>query len=330
MSKVSKLFSGLALAALVTSPAAALEPVELKIASFRQGSSFYVYAVTIGDLLRNALPEGSVIDTPPIGSGVSNPALVSGGKADMGLSFTVANTWAKNGDDPFPKPISNVRALVGGLDQYYVATLAGGKNSSASVGAYLLNDKPDARAIMLPKGSTGYYASQQLYGVAGATEEKLKSKGGSYNYGSFGVVKNSFANQSADIFSHVVTVGHPAVTEIALNNEVTFLAPSDETLAGMTAKYGWDVATLPAKSFKHQDTALRLPATNTVLVARADMSDELAYTIVKTIAENAPKLAAGHKALSRFDPKTRAWKPALTGIELHPGAERYYREQGWM
>ena len=32
---------------------------------------------------------------------------------------------------------------------------------------------------------------------------------------------------------------------------------------------------------------------------------------------------------SEFDPKT-AWKPDEVGLPLHPGAERVYREKGWM
>ena len=144
------------------------------------------------------------------------------------------------------------------------------------------------------------------------------------------MVKDSFANGSLDVFTHVVTVGHPAVTEIALNNEVSFLQPSDETLATMTERYGWDVATLPANSFEGQEQDLQLPATNTVLVARSDLSNELAYLITKTINENADRLAAGHKALEDFDPASRAWDQSLVGMELHPGAAQYYRERGWI
>lgn len=323
--------SGLAAAMIFSaSMTAKADPVQLKIASFRQGSSYYVYAVTIGELLRGSLPQGSVIDTPPIGGGVANPALVGAGKADLALSFSVSNAWAKKGIVAFDKPIDNVRALVGGLDQYYGIVLANGAGIDGDVKSYLTKTKPDARIIMLPKGSTGYYLSYQLFGLIDADPDALGKRGGTYNYGSFGVVKDGFANKSMDLFAHTVTVGHPAVTEIALNNKVSYLQLSAETLNGMSEKYGWDVATLPANSFKGQDIDLRLPATTTVLIARADLSDDLAYLITKTICENVDRLVAGHKALAKFDPATRAWKPNFTGIELHPGAMKYYKERGWM
>ena len=330
MKTILNFAAGLTLGAIAATSADAQDPVELKIASFRQGSSVYVYAVTIGDLLRSHLPAGSVVDTPPIGGGTSNPGLVSEGKADLGLSFAVANVWAEQGTIVYSEPQENVQALVGGLDQYYVAVLANTNGSDDSVRSYVSTTNPDAQVVMLPKGSTGYYATHQILDVVDATEENLTGRGGSYGYGSFGVVKDSFANGSLDLFAHVVTVGHPAVTEIALNNDVSFLQPSEETLAAMTERYGWDVATLPANSFEGQDQDLQLPATNTVLVARSDMSDELAYLITKTINENADRLAAGHKALEDFDPSSRAWVQSLIGMELHPGAAQYYREQGWI
>lgn len=329
VTKKITLVVGTAALALTAHSALAMEPVELKIASFKQGSSYYVYAVTIGALLRDNLPKGSVIDTPPIGGGVANPALVNAGKADIGLSFAVSNTWAEKGTVAFKEPQTNVRALVGGLDQYYAVVLANADGVKGTLNDFVSKKKPDPSVVMLPKGSTGYYASRQLLSLVGSTEKELKSRGGSYTYGSFGVVKSGLKNGSFDLFGHVVTVGHPAVTEIALTNDVSFLQPSNSTLSTMQKQFGWTVAELPAGSFANQDAPLRLPATGTTLVVHADMSDELAYMITKTICENVDKLVAGHQALADFNPKT-GWTPELTGMKLHDGAVRYYREQGWM
>ena len=40
-------------------------------------------------------------------------------------------------------------------------------------------------------------------------------------------------------------------------------------------------------------------------------------------------LGAAHAAWKFFKPEN-AFKPENTGIELHPGAVRYYKERGWM
>ena len=60
------------------------------------------------------------------------------------------------------------------------------------------------------------------------------------------------------------------------------------------------------------------------------MSDDLAYTIVKTICEKTDKLKAAHKALAGFDCSKEVWKEEVNGLPLHAGAARYYRERGWL
>jgi hypothetical protein len=50
----------------------AKEPVKITIASFQIGSSWYVYSVTLGRILGGVLPQGSTIDTPPLGGGAAN------------------------------------------------------------------------------------------------------------------------------------------------------------------------------------------------------------------------------------------------------------------
>jgi len=65
------------------------------------------------------------------------------------------------------------------------------------------------------------------------------------------------------------------------------------------------------------------------LIANASLEEEAAYQITKALIENAGKLASAHAAWSQFKPE-EAWKSENTGIELHPGAIRYYKERGWM
>jgi TRAP-type uncharacterized transport system substrate-binding protein len=59
------------------------------------------------------------------------------------------------------------------------------------------------------------------------------------------------------------------------------------------------------------------------------MAEPVAYAVTKTIVENKDALVRGHAGLADFDP-TQAWRPERVGIPLHPGAEKLYREKGWM
>lgn len=63
------------------------------------------------------------------------------------------------------------------------------------------------------------------------------------------------------------------------------------------------------------------------VIVRAEMPEEIAYTIVRTFWENLDDVKRIGAALSNLDPLE-----GLEGLsaELHPGAARYYRERGWL
>ena len=322
-----------ALAATVafTAPqTAAAQPAHLTIASFSQGSSWYVYAVNLAELLREVLPAGSTIDTPPIAGGLANPQLVSGGKAQLGFGMAAVGNWALEGKIGYKEPLKNLRSLVGGLDDYFLVTLARGKGVPEDLSSYFTKVNPKAHVTLLSRGSIGSFAGQQMLELAGAGEKELAARGGNYEFGTFGMVKNRFAAGTGDIFVQVATRGHPGVSEIAHNSDVTFLAPSDELLAKMRDQFGWDSKVLPKGTFKGQDKDVKVPGTTTVLFASTDLSDDNAYKIVKTVCEKTEKLRAAHKALAKFDCANGSWKIGATGLPLHAGASRYYKERGWI
>src|SRR5690606_14748754 len=63
-----------------------------------------------------------------------------------------------------------------------------------------------------------------------------------------------------------------------------------------------------------------------LLVANADMPDETAYNIVKTIFESRDELIAVHKDTSDF--KLENQKASASPVPFHPGAVKYFEERG--
>ena len=324
-------FAGLVALGILSgaAPAAAQEPVDLTIASFKSGSSWFVYSATIGEILRDALPEGSTIDTPPLGGGHANVRLVSAGKADLALSHAMTNRWAAEGIVAYDAPIQNIRALMGGLDTYYLNITAAGAEPGTSVVDYFTQVNPEAVIGLNPPGSVATFAGELLLAEAGASEDDLEATGGRYSYIPIPDTTAGFADGTIDATPQMITIGHPMTTEISQTADVVQLSPTDEMLSTMSEKYGFGTAVLPGGSFRGQDEDITLPASTTTLIASADMSEDLAYTIVKTLVENAERLAAGHGALADFNPE-EAWKPEIVNLELHPGAARYFTERGWL
>ena len=110
--------------------------------------------------------------------------------------------------------------------------------------------------------------------------------------------------------------------------DVKFLGLDAETAKALLP-LGYTAATMPPDTFKGQSEAVSTVGFPTVLITNKDLPEPIAYTITKTIVENKDALVRGHAGLAEFEPKT-AWQPDKVGIPLHPGAEKAYREKGWM
>lgn len=66
---------------------------------------------------------------------------------------------------------------------------------------------------------------------------------------------------------------------------------------------------------------------NALLVTGADVADDLVHDVARTVFENLDVLRNAHPALGGLQPAAM-----LEGLPapLHPGAARYYGEQGWL
>jgi TRAP transporter TAXI family solute receptor len=302
-------------------------PVTLAFSTLGQGSAWYVYGATMADLLRKALPPGSNIDVKPFSGGVGNAKLVAKNETPLGLSFSVTNRWAFEGKEAYDAKLDNLRGLVGGLDTYYLVAIASKRLDIASL-KDVKDRKVPVKAVSQPVGSLGEFAMRQLLRDYGISYADIRSWGGSTTHVNYNIIVDAFKDGRADLLIAVITPKHPSIMEITTFSEVKFIPLEPERVKGLAA-LGYKGATMPADTFKGQSQPVSTVGFPTVLITNRDLPEPVAYTVTKTIVENKDALVRGHAGLAEFDPKT-AWRPDEVGLPLHPGAERVYREKGWM
>jgi TRAP transporter TAXI family solute receptor len=316
-----------AVVAVSTVQAQAPAPVNLAFATLDTGSAWYVYGATIAELLRKTLPPGSNIDVKPRAGGVGNPRLVAKNETPLGLSFTVTNRWAHDGKEAYTEKLENLRALVGGFDTYYLVAMATKKLGIGSV-REIRDKKLPVRVYTQPVGALGEFAGRQLLRAAGLGYSEIRGFGGSTQHVGYNVIIDAFKDGRADILFAVVTPKHPSVSEIVSSVDVEFLGLDPETTKALLP-LGYTPATMPPETSKGQSKPVTTVGFPTVLITNRDLPEPIAYTVTRTVLENKDALVRGHGGLAEFDPQT-AWQPEKVGIPLHPGAERAYREKGWM
>jgi TRAP transporter TAXI family solute receptor len=112
----------------------------------------------------------------------------------------------------------------------------------------------------------------------------------------------------------------------AMGGDLTILEFTEDQIAQANSEFDlWPPYEIPAGTYPGQDEAVQTIAQPNFLAVRDDISEDDVYLITKTIYENLPFLQNIHAAT-----KAMALDKAIAGlpVPLHPGAVRFYEEQG--
>jgi len=118
-----------------------------------------------------------------------------------------------------------------------------------------------------------------------------------------------------------------SIMDLATAREIRLIPIGDEEVARTAAvdpTVRRDV--IPAGAYRGQDGAVATLSTPNVLVVRADMPDELAYSLIRVLLEAQAELAQVHPVAGRISAE---YTLDVSPIPLHPGVVRYLREQGY-
>lgn len=304
------------------------QPVKLRIAAAGLGSSWYVVSSAISELMKPQLPPQSTVDVLPSAGGVGNAILAADGRADLALTHSVVARWALDGTVAFKAKQENLRGIAGAIDKYDMAFVITKKSGITSI-EDLKAKKFPLRLTTVDVGGLGELGARHILEAYGLSYDMIKSWGGSVTHTSRQVIVGSIRDGHADAFMHIVTPGHPALSEVVLTTDMRFLPLSEGAVKFLGEKYGWGRGGIPAKTFKGQDEDILTVSAPTVMVASKTVSDNAAYLVTKTLVEQKDKLIQAHAGMKGFDP-AQACKKENIWLPLHPGAEKYYKEKGYL
>lgn len=301
------------------------DPQDLNLATFKTGSGWYIMAQTMSKIMVSVLPKDSRVDVLPYSGGVGNPMLLHKGKAKMALGFPVETGQAIKGLPPYEEKMPGIRLLVGNLDTYWYLFSVREAVPIKSF-AELKAKKFPLRLATLPKGSSGEWHTRTVLGANGVTYDDIKSWGGKVTHVSFGTAVEMMKDGQADAFAHVSTPGHPAWTRLTTTAKIRFLPIDSKVGETLIKEYGFRMSSLPKGAFSGVNAPVPVLGFATCLIATDQMSNDTAYKITKAICSNREELIATYKGAKVFDPKNAA----NVALPLHPGAEKYYREAGYL
>lgn len=327
---------GLLTLALGLSPMPAISadaPVKFSIIAQQPGTSFFTYATSMVRILDQMLPKGSKVDVMPRGGSVANPTMLNEHKADMAMALGCTAAWAMQGDKlvyPDYGKHDNIRGITGGMHMSHTFIMArkgyvdktGYKTLDALLGA-----KELPRFAMKPAGSVvipivetllkGYNTSLADLRAAGKLTQTQPAQ-----------ISEMLRDGRIDVYIDNVPLNHAGVTEVTLTNDMVFIPLPDKAIESLD-KVGMSREMVPANSYKGQTEPYATSSTGMVIMAHKDAPEKAVYAMAKMLAEHQSELATENPALSDWDP-SKGCQPANAVLPLHPGAERYYKERGWI
>ncbi|ABR75304.1 C4-dicarboxylate ABC transporter substrate-binding protein [Actinobacillus succinogenes] len=304
--------------------------METSVISQPPGNGWYTYATTFNRLVPEYSNNEYKVKVIPRGGGMTNPVVVNDNKATFGFATSNAIVWAKEGMTEIYKNKANkdLRLVFDNMQEAYTIIVAR-KSWVESTGNDTLEKLINADKVVIatkPTGSQVPIIADFIFKALGTDFETMKKQGKVIQISS-GQASQMLRDNTIDAYIDNVPAMHPNLTEITLTNDMVYI-PYDETVLEKLAKVGLPTGTMPAGTYKGQDKDYINPVSATVFVSNAKVPEETVYDITKALVESQQKLKEAHPPLKFWKPEEIAKNPNL--FELHPGAAKYFREQGWI
>lgn len=289
----------------------------LSIVSGGQQGLYYPSAIQFSNIINEALPSMK-INVETSGGSVANARLLGQGEADMATMQNDIAYYASRGEGMFDAPIGNLRGLTAMYPE--VVQIVARRDS----GIHSVADFKGRKVSLGAPGSGTEMNAVQILDAYGLTPDDL---------GLAERLKNTEASdkmKDGHIEAAFFTYGlnAPVIMDMAVTTEIVVIGLEPDKIDQLTQTYPYyTLSEVPAGTYEGQDLTARTVSVMAWLVATAEVNDRDAYDITRLLYENLETL---HGPASPDRLKAMTLETALDGlsIDLHPGAQRFYTEEG--
>ncbi|MBR5288829.1 MAG: TAXI family TRAP transporter solute-binding subunit [Clostridia bacterium] len=281
-------------------------------------STFYPISATVVKLWNDNI-EGMRATATPSGGGIDNLNQAYDGDAQIGIANANLVYQAQQGLAAFEDYANENLRIFAGLylnPNQVVVTRDSGIDSVKALAGH--------RISVGAPGSTTIEEAEIHLSLFGLSLEDVKAE-------YMGTSESADAISNRQLEGLWVMAGTPnaAVTQILTTADARLLEIPPETVEALREEYPWYAsAEIPAGTYVGQDEPVMTSAVRLTLFITADVDEETVYQMAKVFWENWDMLCENHAALRRANPEEAA--ADVAGVEIHPGAARYYREIGIM
>lgn len=296
----------------------------LKAGGGAVGGVGFVMLTGVQNVVSAAYPKISITVVP--GGWVGNISRVDVGELDMASTSNTLCAMAEDKVPPLDKPLPNVKSLFNVQDEMFYFMLARKDLPVNSVGE-LIQKKYPVRLCTLSKGSVTEMTFSSALGTKGVTWDDIKQWGGKVNFVAWADAVSLVKDGHADMICAAGMEKMGWVMELASVRDLKILTWEKEMLSSVNKKLRTVTRTLEKGVYKGIDYDVECPSSSGEIIINGKIPDEVAYAIVKAMAEGQEDYRKQHTAFKSFKAEGM---PNDISLPLHPGALKYYKEKGYL
>ena len=289
----------------------------LTIGAAPLGGTYYPAAIAIADIIAKYVPK-TAARVEVTGGTMENPALMQEGELQLGLANADVAFFAFNGQPPFKKPLSDLRALFVGLAPGVVQYAV-----TEESGITAIKDLVGKRVAVGPQGnSSGLLFTKVLNFYGLGVSDVTRS------FVSFSDGVSELVDGHVDMAIVQAGLPAPGLQEAFTGpRAIRIISFPEKERDAFLRQYPYYIpVTIPKATYSKMDGDVTTLATQNLVLVHATLPEELVYTITKAIFEHLPELYAAHPSLRSVTLETAARSP----IPLHAGSLRYFKEMAVM
>ena len=285
----------------------------ITIATGGSSGVYYQVGATMSDMLAEEL--GSDTSVQATGASAENINLITDDNAELAFTMGDATVQALEGTGPFEDDPREGLLAIATLYPNTVQLIA-----SADSGIESVADLEDANVAVGDVGSGVELNAQMVLGAHDMSYDDINE-----DYLSYAEATDQMANGHIDALFATSGLPNPSLTELATSTDFITVPIDGEDRDALLEEYEFfQEATIPADTYDDDEDVETVSVTNHLL-ASAELSEDAVYDITTTLFDDLDRLHNSHAEAANITPETA--QEGLV-VPLHPGAQRYFEEQG--
>ncbi len=316
---------GLALAC--SSFAASAQVYKMTLSGASPSGLWTVLGVGVDAAVKASYP-GSTITYQTSGGGLANIALLDRGQVELGIAHDAELRIAKQGEKPFAKPITSLRAIALLYDwapMQMIITKAFADKYGIRTFDDIAVKKPPLRVAFNKRGNITEHVAVKMFEAIGVRLDDIKKWGGDVVYAASDEQGDLIKDKRIDMLTNGVFVRTSFILQAGDAVDLVLLPVSEPVIEKVSQELGVKRFVVKAGTYAWQPQDVPTVTLGALLVASEKMDDKTAYDIAKALGQHIDKLQGVHSTFKTISPEFLASQRI---IPYHDGAQKYYREAG--